>query len=415
MTIEEQLKAEMAGVPAELPPGLARTAYQRYRRRRTGRRALTAGGTAVLLAGAIIGGSAVAGSHPAGGGPAVGAETAAYVVKRVVAAVDGNSPDTIMLILTAGQPGSDLNPPEGPSDMWAGGHVERTESFTPAGRPDYDSRTVFADNAITTTEVDYQDRTWSRAVTVFPHISASKHPRPRSACAGTGFISASSTSSANGDYSSSIAMTFVPMGQATQVPIMLRTALSCGKLKLAGTGQIAGASVVKLVQRGDGATLTYWVSSSTYLPVRVSIVFSAPDSTPEQDDFQWLPPTPANEALLNLPIPAGFKRVSPQPQSLHAEASQAIERIAEQLGDLMPDRGRRLRGRLRRRWRRLDGEGIPGWRRHFRRQWLHRAQEIVLHDGGETVEDQVPGPLPGNSGLRADLPDRLLGNKIGEP
>jgi len=50
--------------------------------------------------------------------------------------------------------------------------------------------------------------------------------------------------------------------------------------------------------------LTLWVNPATYLPVR-------PKLGGLQTDFQWLSPTPAGLALLNMPVPAGFHQVPP--------------------------------------------------------------------------------------------------------
>jgi hypothetical protein len=49
------------------------------------------------------------------------------------------------------------------------------------------------------------------------------------------------------------------------------------------------------------------VDPATYLPVRWDVGGS-------QTDYLWLPPTPANLALLNEPIPAGFRQVPPTQQ-----------------------------------------------------------------------------------------------------
>jgi len=46
------------------------------------------------------------------------------------------------------------------------------------------------------------------------------------------------------------------------------------------------------------------VNPATYLPVRLKLGGL-------QTDFQWLSPTPAGLALLNMPVPAGFHQVPP--------------------------------------------------------------------------------------------------------
>jgi len=90
----------------------------------------------------------------------------------------------------------------------------------------------------------------------------------------------------------------------------LRTALSCGWLKAAGTGQADGVSAVKLTGTAGGVATTIWVNASTYLPVRITTIWP---TYVQQEDTQWLPPTAANLAKLVPPIPAGFKHV-PRPK-----------------------------------------------------------------------------------------------------
>jgi len=54
--------------------------------------------------------------------------------------------------------------------------------------------------------------------------------------------------------------------------------------------------------------LTYWVNATTYLPFRFTATSSGPAF---QMRLRWLPPTTANLARLNVPIPAGFTQVPP--------------------------------------------------------------------------------------------------------
>ena len=66
----------------------------------------------------------------------------------------------------------------------------------------------------------------------------------------------------------------------------IRTALSCGWLRVAGAGQVDGVSAVKLTGTPGGVTATIWVSASTYLPVRITTTWP----TYVLQDTQWLPP-----------------------------------------------------------------------------------------------------------------------------
>ena len=57
-----------------------------------------------------------------------------------------------------------------------------------------------------------------------------------------------------------------------------------------------------------------WVDASTYLPLHDVTTFGPPGmATHAVEDFQYLPATPANLALLTPPRPAGFKKVTPAP------------------------------------------------------------------------------------------------------
>jgi hypothetical protein len=91
----------------------------------------------------------------------------------------------------------------------------------------------------------------------------------------------------------------------------LHTLLSCGELKIVGSGTVNGIPTVKL--SGDfqgGPETTYWVNARTFLPFR----FTAPGGggAPMLEwNMQWLPATAANLAKLNVPIPAGFTQVPP--------------------------------------------------------------------------------------------------------
>jgi len=309
--LEDQLRAEIARMPAQVPSGLARTAYQRYRRRRTTTvRAITAAGTAAMVAGAAIGVGLTLSPGTTGPGQTT---SAAYVVDRVTQAVDALPADAIMFERTTYRSAS---PSFAPQDTWAGGNGSRTETFTAAGQPATESGFAVMHNRITQTQVNYQDKTWSRSVTTFPHGRPSPTPSASASCADAGFITSSrptATSSANGGASgvsdvNVVGMMFV-IGQPASMVAPIRTALSCGKLKVAGYGDIDGISCVKLVEKADGVTLIYWASRSTYLPVRLVTQMSGMPT--EQDDFGWLPPTPANLALVTVPIPAGFTRVAP--------------------------------------------------------------------------------------------------------
>jgi hypothetical protein len=65
---------------------------------------------------------------------------------------------------------------------------------------------------------------------------------------------------------------------------------------------IDGTDALKIT--GNSGQLTLWVNPATYLPVRLQ-------TGGLRTDFQWLRPAPAHRAVLNLPVPAGFRQVQP--------------------------------------------------------------------------------------------------------
>jgi hypothetical protein len=170
-----------------------------------------------------------------------------------------------------------------------GGAQSRQEGLTPTGQRLWESGQAFNSSATrqTTTFVNYHDRTWWRTVR---HLPAAKSGPTVWTC-----------SNAESD-----AIVTDPSAMADQ----LRTALSCGELKVVGSGTVGGVPTVKLSGVFDGGgTVTYWVNATTYLPFRFTSSFNARHSV--QEDLRWLPPTAANLAMLNVTVPAGFTQVPP--------------------------------------------------------------------------------------------------------
>jgi len=95
------------------------------------------------------------------------------------------------------------------------------------------------------------------------------------------------------------------------VATVLRTAISCGTLAVAGRQRVDGIEAIKLTNRPARLiSETVWVSPGTYLPVRV-IVRSAPGmpALRQTADITWLRPTAQNLARLTVRVPAGFRQV----------------------------------------------------------------------------------------------------------
>ncbi len=203
--------------------------------------------------------------------------TTAYVVSHVTRALDAVPGNTVVFTQRPGH-----------IESWGDLKGQsRLESFTPAGQPISDSGISFSGPATrltrTTTDVDYQNKTWWRSTSFY----------------GNGNVPATAWNCSNVGTDD---IDWNPREMAAQ----LHTALSCGDLKVVGGGTVGGAPAVKLSGSlsGSGA-VTYWVNATTYLPFR----FQAHRTF--QMKLQWLPPTAANLARLNVPIPAGFTQVPP--------------------------------------------------------------------------------------------------------
>jgi hypothetical protein len=277
--LADQLREGMARVPARVPEGLARTAYRRSRRHRAAVRAAAAASTAAIAGTAAV----VTLSGPA----APAAQTAAYVVSRMTQAIDAN-PGFVVFDRDTFHPANAALPPR---DRWITLGRNRTETFTQAGGIATD--VGYFKNAagyMVVTSVDFQKKTWWRE-TGTHSVKPGPVPTPSLSCKDV----------------SPFKMIFIPAQMADN----LREEVSCGQLKLDGTGYVDGTPALKLTGGFPGfLPVTYWLNASTYLPVRVTIA-GGNRSPGHQSDLQWLPPTAANLAKTTVTIPAGFKRVPP--------------------------------------------------------------------------------------------------------
>jgi hypothetical protein len=84
-----------------------------------------------------------------------------------------------------------------------------------------------------------------------------------------------------------------------------------------GRASLNGHDAIELSWAEAGATSYLWVDASSYLPLReiVNVPVGGPGkliTTIDQTDYQLLPPTPANLALLTTPIPTGFTQTVTQ-------------------------------------------------------------------------------------------------------
>jgi hypothetical protein len=92
----------------------------------------------------------------------------------------------------------------------------------------------------------------------------------------------------------------------------LRAAVSCGALSVAGRQRIDGVEAIELTSRQSSLlSETIWVSQGTYLPLRIVVRSDAGEQGLRLTaDISWLQPTPQNLDKLDVPIPAGFRRVT---------------------------------------------------------------------------------------------------------
>jgi hypothetical protein len=247
-------------------------------------------GAVAVAAVAAAAGTAVA-LIPAGSAkPApVVTKTTAYVVSHVTRALDAMPGNTVFFMQMTTVPASSGNI----SDHWDAGQQSRMESFTLTGQPVVDGLISLSGPIThmtqTIIDVNYQNKTWWRASNYY----------------GNGSVPATRWNCTN-------ATTDSIDGNAQEMAAQLHTLLSCGELKVVGSGTVNGVPTVKL--SGDfqgGPETTYWVNARTFLPFR----FTAPrgGGAPMLEwNMQWLPATAANLAKLNVPIPAGFTQVPPR-------------------------------------------------------------------------------------------------------
>jgi hypothetical protein len=168
---------------------------------------------------------------------------------------------------------------------WASGQQMRIERFR-AGQLVFESGST-GTSTLTSVWVTYRDRTWSRSTESVGPLSATA---PAMSCANAGDQPIFSN----------------PSWMAAEV----RTMVSCGLLKADGTATAGGVTAIRLIMPADGGfAATWYVSPATYLPIRETVTQRG--TLLWTFDFQWLPPTTANLAKLDLPVPpAGFTQVS---------------------------------------------------------------------------------------------------------
>jgi hypothetical protein len=292
------MRAYAAEVSTARVAKLADRARARHRRRQIAvggaLTACAAGGTAAVLVVALAIAGPTASMLPA--------QTAAYVTSQTEHALaDRAHADFVYVRTTVGGPGvpyySGTSPRTRVAEVgnWSYGRQDRTEVYAADGKAIADVGTQAKPKATTITMVLYRPATWSRWTrpsTVVARLSVA-HSHPLSLLA-------------------------VPFVFSTSQPPnwaeLIRHALTRGQLVEAGRQVIDGQHVIRLEQKaasvpGADWRSVYWVSSSTYLPVRIRMEPTSGRYWWEQQDFSWSRPTAANLAQLRVRIPAGFRRV----------------------------------------------------------------------------------------------------------
>jgi hypothetical protein len=289
---EERLRADMGRVQVRPRPGLAREAHRRYAksRHRTAL-AVAATGTAAAVAGATAGFALTSGTS--GAGPA---ETTAYVLDHVAAALAATNAIgyTSARYSGAGATGflSDR------FEVWELGDRSRQLFESSAGQPIFDGSARPEDGRGVIIAVHYPSREWTSST-----VPSSELPRP-SAPNGTRCEEDFLSPSAEGQQT------------AADWKEIFQAGLACGMFTVAGRQWVDGVDAIKLTGHKQAAGATIWVDPGSYLPVRLTgRVQLIGGRAGKQDtgtltiDFRWLPPTRANLAELTAPIPDGFRKV----------------------------------------------------------------------------------------------------------
>ena len=101
-------------------------------------------------------------------------------------------------------------------------------------------------------------------------------------------------------------------------PAAIAREIITGQWRIVGRTRLDGQPAIELRETRTGALLPrnpqpvpglLWVNARTHLPIRW--ITGAGTSSVTQQDYEYLPPTPANLALLQVPIPRDYPRSNP--------------------------------------------------------------------------------------------------------
>jgi hypothetical protein len=296
--LEQRLRADMehATRNVRVPPGLALKAYRHYHKRTMTTRAVAAAGTAAVLTAGALGVAEVTGAFGQSAGGAQ-VRTTAYVISRVERAL--SAPDMANMVAytrTVYPAGVTLRPVPGGVNgsagpgagspraggyelLWAYHHATKLSAFTATGQHVFNERISVGKGSLATTVMTYTSHTWWTAHSARPAVTGSAS----ASCLPGGEIRLN--------------------GNPNAWPDFIHSQLACGAYTVAGRQELGGVDALKITAASGQITL--WVNPATYLPMRLE----RGDLT--QVNFQWLAPTRANLAMLNMPVPASFHQVVP--------------------------------------------------------------------------------------------------------
>lgn len=293
-------------------PVAAVVARARARRRRQWLSGWAAAGAVAAVAVLLIasGEPGFGQAPPAASGRTVGAQTTAYVIKRVESALAHNR----MVFRGTSNSMGQL------SVTWAYGKLNRFEEFTgqecghalPSGACIHRggserflaAGTTFVHGKLTGVYVTYFDRRYSLS-----HLWA----QPPNACSPEAAVAMGG-----------------PGVPTAHWPAFIRATIACGAARVTGHVLIDGVETTKITgkpvtvklspgyakvihQRWARSYWTLFVRPTTYLPVRMSsstYMFGGPMASYTSSsvtDVRWLPPTHANIAKATVTIPRGFR------------------------------------------------------------------------------------------------------------
>ena len=297
--LEQRLRADMehATRDVRVPAGLALKAYRHNHKRTMTTRVVAAAGTAAVLTAGTLSVAEVTGAF---GQPAGGAQvrTTAYVISRVERAL--SAPDINNMVAytrTVYPAGTTLQPVPGGVNgsggpgagspraggyelLWAYHRSTKLSAFTATGQRVFDERLTVGKGSLATTVVTYPSHTWWTAQSARP-AGAGSAP---SGCLPGGQIRLAG-------------------GNGNAWPNFIHSQLARGAYTVVGKQLLGGVNALKIT--GGSGQITLWVNPVTYLPMRLE------QGGLIQVDFQWLAPTRANLAMLNMPVPASFQHVAP--------------------------------------------------------------------------------------------------------